>query len=185
MLTAEDQIDDKTTQNEAAMDTIDNQEHETDNKVDTTDEITELKMALEESRDKYLRLFAEFDNYKKRTQKERLDLFKTAAQETIVALLPVLDDFERAKKASEAPDSPEVFSEGVNLVYHKLNNILTSKGLKGMDSNGADFDAEAHEAITEIPVQDDALKGKVIDTVERGYYLYDKIIRYAKVVVGK
>jgi len=142
-----------------------------------------LQEELDELKDKYLRLFAEFDNYKKRTVKERLDLMKTAGQETIQSLLPVLDDFDRAKKSAESDKSAEVFSEGVAMVYKRLYHILEQQGLKSMESNGIDFNPELHEAISEIPAGE-AMKGKVIDTVEKGYTLNDKIIRYAKVVVG-
>lgn len=145
----------------------------------------DLTGQLSELRDKYLRLMAEFDNYKKRTLKEKIDLMKTAAQDTMSALLPVLDDFDRAKKMAEAEGSTEVFSEGVQLVYHKLYQVLKNRGLEPMDSQNADFDPERHDAITEIPAPDDGLKGKVMDTVEKGYLLNDKIIRYAKVVVGR
>lgn len=148
-----------------------------------TEEMETLKAELEESKDKYLRLFAEFDNFKKRSVKERFDLLKTAAQETITALLPVLDDFDRAKKSAE--NGNEVFSDGVQLVYNKLYNILEHKGLKSMESTGTDFDPEWHEAITDIPAATEEMKGKVIDTIEKGYILNDKIIRYAKVVVAK
>lgn len=148
-----------------------------------TKEIDALKSEIAESKDKYLRLFAEFDNYKKRSIKERFELMKTAAQETIVAMLPVLDDFDRAKKSAEA--GAENFSEGVQLVYNKLVSTLEQKGLKAMESTGVLFDAEFHEAITDIPAPTEAMKGMVIDTIEKGYILNDKIIRYAKVVVGK
>lgn len=147
-----------------------------------TDE--DLAAQLAEAKDKYIRLFAEFDNYKKRTLKEKLDLMRTAAQDTMVAMLPVLDDFNRAKKASEESEV-ENFSEGVSLVYQKLNNTLQAKGLEMMVSTGEVFDPEKHEAITEIPAPNEDMVGKVIDTVESGYILKDKIIRYAKVVVGK
>jgi len=147
--------------------------------------INDLEQELGESKDKYLRLFAEFDNYKKRTVKERLELLNTAGRDTIVSILPVLDDFDRAKKSAEDESSSEVFTEGVTLVYNKLNNLLRAKGLAQMESTGEDFDPELHEAITEIPAPSDDLKGKVIDTIETGYKLNDKIIRHAKVVVGK
>lgn len=147
-------------------------------------EIESLKQQLEEAKDKYLRLFAEFDNYKKRVMKERLELIKSASQDTIVALLPVLDDFERAKRASEMENSNEHFSEGVSLVYNKLNNILMSMGLKVIETDGLDFNPEIHEAISEIEIGED-MKGKIIETVERGYNLHDKIVRFPKVVVGK
>lgn len=158
----------------------------TENTVETQEqEIANLKSQIDELKDKHLRLFAEFDNYRKRTMKESLEIRQTAAKDTITSLLTVLDDFERAKKAGEMPGSTEVFPEGVNLVFHKLFTTLTAKGLKVMESTGKEFNAEFHEAITEIPAPSDDLKGKVIDTVENGYFLNDKIIRYAKVVVGK
>jgi molecular chaperone GrpE len=147
--------------------------------------IAEMQAQISELKDKYLRLFAEFDNYKKRTSQERLELMKTAARETMTALLPVVDDFERAKKASENPLTGEVFTEGIALVYHKLHQILSARGLTAMESNNQEFNPEMHEAITEIPAPTEALKGKVVDTVEKGYLLNDKIIRYAKVVVGR
>ena len=148
-------------------------------------QIEKMKQENSELKDKYLRLFAEFDNYKKRTVKEKLDMMKTASASTMQALLPVLDDFDRAKKNAEDDKTTEVFSEGVNLVYQKLYGTLKTKGLKPMDSNGQVFDPELHEAITEIPAPTDDLKGKIVDTVERGYFLNDKIIRHAKVVVGR
>ncbi|MCZ2100888.1 MAG: nucleotide exchange factor GrpE [Chitinophagales bacterium] len=146
-------------------------------------EINKLKEELDEAKDKYLRLFAEFDNYKKRNTRERFELIKTAAQETMSALLPVLDDFERAKKSAEA--GSESFSEGVQLVYNKLYTTLHNLGLKVMDTDGVEFDLEFHDAITDIPAPTEDMKGKIIDTIERGYLLNDKIIRHAKVVVGK
>ena len=144
------------------------------------DNIDEKYKSLE---DKVLRTYAEFDNFKKRSIKERFELLKTAAQETITALLPILDDFDRAKKSAD--NGNEVFSEGVQLVYQKLYSTLEHKGLKSMDSNGADFDPEWHEAVTDIPAASEDMKGKIIDTIEKGYLLNEKIIRYAKVVVAK
>lgn len=152
---------------------------------DTVDEQEETRIQLAELKDKYLRLFAEFDNYKKRTIKEKIDFMSTAAQDTMSALLPVLDDFDRAKKNAEDESSTEPFSEGVNLVYNKIYNVLQQKGLRAMETNGEAFDPELHEAITEIPAPSEEMKGKIIDTVEKGYFLKDKIIRHAKVVVGK
>ncbi|MCH2084863.1 MAG: nucleotide exchange factor GrpE [Saprospiraceae bacterium] len=144
-----------------------------------------LRQEHGELKDKYLRLFAEFENYKKRTFKEKLELMKTAAQDTMSALLPVLDDFDRAKKNAEDQSTEEIFSEGVNLVYNKLYSVLKNKGLEAMESNGEVFDPELHEAITEIPAPTSELKGKIVDTIEKGYTLKDKIIRHAKVVTGK
>lgn len=148
-------------------------------------EIEELNIQVSESKDKYLRLFAEFDNFKKRNIRERMDLLKNASQDAFSALLPVLDDFDRAKSSADDDSSEEVFSEGVSLVYNKLKNILNGKGLKKMESTGEVFDPELHEAITKIPAPSDDMKGKIIDTIESGYYLNDKIIRHAKVVVGE
>jgi molecular chaperone GrpE len=146
--------------------------------------VGELQAVVSELKDKHLRLLAEFDNYKKRTMRERLDLLNSASKEVMVSLLPVLDDFDRAKKSADDPNNEEVFSEGVSLVYNRLYNILQNLGLKAMTSTGEPFDVELHEAITEIPVPDESMKGKVIDTLEKGYTLNDKIIRHAKVVVG-
>lgn len=151
---------------------------------DTDEVIAELQDTVQELKDKQLRLLAEFDNYKKRTMRERLDLLNSASKDVMVNLLPVLDDFDRAKKSADDPSNAEVFSGGVSLVYTRLNNILQGMGLKAMTSTGEPFDVEMHEAITEIPVQDENMKGKVIDTLEKGYLLNDKIIRHAKVVVG-
>lgn len=159
-------------------------ENETTQNEDTSISFEKLEKENQELKDKYLRLFAEFDNYKKRTVKERLDLMRTAAQETILAILPVLDDFDRAKKLADEPGSKEVLSEGANIVYHKLYAVLKNKGLEPMETHLQSFDPEFHEALTEIPAPSEELKGKIIDTIEKGYKLGDKIIRYAKVVVG-
>ena len=148
-------------------------------------EMEELNIQLAEAKDKYLRLFAEFDNFKKRNIRERMDLLKNASQDAFTALLPVVDDFDRAKGSADDESSEEAFSEGVLLVYNKLNSILNSKGLKKMESTGEVFDPELHEAITKIPAPNEEMKGKIIDTIESGFYLNDKIIRYAKVVVGE
>lgn len=135
--------------------------------------------------DKYLRLYAEFENYKRRTSAERLELFKTANQEVLVALLPVLDDFERALKSMQQATDIAAVKEGVDLVSNKLKNILQQKGLKAMESVGKSFDSDYHEAITKIPAPTDEMKDKVVDEVEKGYFLGDKVIRFAKVIVGE
>ncbi|HFA48715.1 MAG TPA: nucleotide exchange factor GrpE [Bacteroidetes bacterium] len=155
-------------------------------KEEPVDEVTELRQQVGELKDKYIRLAAEFENHRKRTIREKLDWMKTAAQDTITALLPVLDDFDRAKKfAAGENNEGKGLSEGIELVYHKLYNVLKQKGLEPMETTGEEFDPELHEAITEIPAPSEDMKGKVIDTVEKGYRLNDKIIRHAKVVVGK
>lgn len=144
-----------------------------------------LRGELEEQKDKYVRLFAEFDNFKRRTSKERLELIQTAGKEVIVSLLQVLDDCDRAEMQMQQTDDVKQIKEGVQLVFNKLRKTLQTQGLKAMDSLHTDFDVEKHEAITEIPVDDKKLKGKVVDEIEKGYYLNDKLIRFAKVVVGK
>lgn len=154
--------------------------------VTNSDEIiAALEASQAEQKEKNLRLLAEFENYKKRTMRERLELLNSASKDVIFALLPVLDDFDRAKRHAEEEGSEENFSEGVRLVYNRLYNVLQSLGLKPMESKGEIFDPELHEAITEIPAPDENMKGKVLEVIETGYMLNDKIIRHAKVVVGK
>jgi molecular chaperone GrpE len=150
--------------------------------VETETELEQLKARLEEEKNKYLYLVAEFDNFRRRTSKERLELMQTAGKEVITSLLDVLDDADRAE-AELAKNGKE--DEGVKLVFHKLRSLLQGRGLKLMETKGTDFDADKHEAITEIPAPTDELKGKVVDEVQKGYLLNDKIIRFAKVVVGK
>lgn len=143
-----------------------------------------LKEELAKEKDKFLRLFAEFENYKKRTSKERMDLFKTAGQEVMIALLPVLDDFERALKELSKSEDKEMF-KGVELIDIKFREILKAKGLEQIKiKKGERFDPEVHDAITQIPAPSKKLKGKIIDVVEQGYKLGDRIIRHPKVVVG-
>tara|TARA_B110001450_G_scaffold53154_1_gene49801 strand:+ start:545 stop:1093 length:549 start_codon:yes stop_codon:yes gene_type:complete len=141
---------------------------------------------LQVEKDKFLRLFAEFENYKKRTTKERIELYKTAGQEVMTSLLPVVDDFERALSHIDDDKEAEELRKGVLLIYQKFYNTLEQKGLSKIETNpGEVFDAEVHEAITQIPAPSEDLKGKVIDCVEKGYKLGDKIIRYPKVVIGQ
>ncbi len=149
------------------------------------DPVAKLEGELAQEKDKFLRLFAEFENYKKRTTKERLELFKTAGQEVMVALLPVMDDFERALAEIDRSGDAELL-KGVELIQNKLKETLKAKGLEQMAVGEGDaFDAEIHEALTQIPAPDKKLKGKVLDVVEKGYTLGDKIIRHPKVVVGQ
>jgi molecular chaperone GrpE len=148
-------------------------------------ELEQLKAELAEANDKYLRKVAEFENYKRRTAKERIELMQTAGRDVITDLLDVLDDCDRAQKQLENNTDVAIQKEGVMLVFNKLRNSLQSKGLKAMQTVHTEFDADLHEAITEIPAPSEELKGKVIDEVIKGYYLNDKIIRHAKVVVGK
>jgi molecular chaperone GrpE len=148
-------------------------------------ELEKTKASLAEMNDKYVRKIAEFDNFRRRSAKERLDTIQTAGREVIASLLDVLDDSERAQKQLETTDDLTQIREGVKLVFNKLKNTMQSKGLKPMETIGKDFDPDLHEAITEIPAPTEELKGKVVDEVVKGYYLNDKIIRHAKVVVGK
>lgn len=147
--------------------------------------LSDLQEEFEREKDRYLRLFAEFENYKKRTGRERIEMFKTASEDVIFSLLPVLDDFERALKEIEKSDDDSHF-QGVNLINSKLRETLRSKGLEMMSvKEGDSFDPDAHEAISQVPAPSAKLKGKIIDVVENGYTLGDKIIRYPKVVIGQ
>lgn len=157
----------------------------TDNEVNELSETEFLKQELQKEKDQFLRLFAEFDNYKKRTTKERFDIFKTANAETITALLPILDDFERAIKELEKSEESDLF-KGVVLIQNKLVETLRGKGLKAIEIQAGDeFDTDRMEAITQIPAPSEELKGKVVDILETGYFLNDKVIRFAKVVIGQ
>ncbi len=148
-------------------------------------EIETLRAELAEMKDKYVRKVAEFENFKKRSLKERMELIQTAGKEVIVDILEVLDDYERAEKQMKTSNDADQVKEGLGLVFNKLKNTLAAKGVKPMETINKDFDPDLHEAITEIPAPSEELKGKVIDEIQKGYYLNDKIIRYAKVVVGK
>ncbi|NLR80305.1 nucleotide exchange factor GrpE [Chitinophaga eiseniae] len=153
-----------------------------------SDEVTALEkkeQEVNEIRDKYLRLQAEFDNYRKRTAKERIELMQTASKEVIISLLDVLDDSDRAVKQLENATDVSAVKDGVMLVFNKLRNTLQAKGLKPMESIHTSFDPDLHDAITEIPAPTPELVGKVVDTLQPGYYLNDKLIRHAKVIVGK
>lgn len=149
------------------------------------DKIKELELKSAELNDKYLRLYSEFDNYRKRTIKEKSDIIKTAGEEVFKALLPIIDDFERAIKANESVEDANAIKEGIQLIYNKLKSSTQQKGLTAFDSIGNSFDSDLMEAITHIPAADDSQKGKVIDEVEKGYKLGDKVIRFAKVVVAQ
>ncbi|MGB0851414.1 MAG: nucleotide exchange factor GrpE [Bacteroidia bacterium] len=159
---------------------VDTAENETEEVKEPT---PEEKIA--ELNDKYLRLYSEFDNYRKRTTKERIELFKTAGQDIMTDLIPVIDDFERALQNMDKKADVKAVRKGVDLVYNKFKNTLESKGLKPFKSIENEFDPEIHEAITKIPAPSKKLKGKVVDEIEKGYKLNDKVIRFAKVVVGE
>ena len=145
-------------------------------------EITKLKEEIAESKDKYLRLYSEFENFRRRTSKEKLEMIQSAGEQLLKQLIPVLDDFERAQKAFASGNTD---AEGFTLIQSKFKKILETNGVKLMDvKKGSDFDADLHEAIAQVPAEDEALQGKVIEVVEKGYLLNDKVIRFAKVVVG-
>ncbi|MBI2258686.1 MAG: nucleotide exchange factor GrpE [Flavobacteriia bacterium] len=156
---------------------------------DNSDKQEEKEQSFEdkylELNDKFIRLYSEFDNYRKRSNKEKLDLISTASEGVLKDMLTILDDFERAIANNEQVEDVNSLKEGFNLIYNKFKNTLESKGLKAMESVGQIFDSELHEAIANIPAPSDDLKGKVVDHVEKGYYLHEKVIRFAKVVVGQ
>ena len=145
--------------------------------------LAKLQDELAESKDKYIRLYAEFENHRRRTAKEKLEMIQGANEQLIKALLPVVDDFERAEKSLKELSEKEASASGVLLIYQKLKKVLDQSGVKAMDVKG-DFNPDLHEAITQVPVPDESQKGKIVDVVEKGYMINDKVIRFAKVVVG-
>lgn len=165
--------------------TIQQNDAENTHTITTTSELDSLKTELTDIKDKYLRIFAEFDNFKKRNAKEKREFSLVASQDIIKDLLPILDDIKRATATYTKDNNAENFAQGVQLIFEKLNKTLQQKGLKEMDSIGTDFDVEKHEAIAEIPAPTEEKKGKILDEAEAGYILNGTIIRYAKVVVGK
>lgn len=176
---AKDQAQQEANQQEAQEQNMDEQDGTQD------DPVQELEKKYNELNDKYLRLYSDFDNFRKRTIKEKGDLISSASGDLMKDLLGVLDDFERAIHSNENSEDPEALKEGFQLIYNKFKNILTQKGLKPMESKGDFFDIDHHEAVTNIPAQEEDDKGKVMDVIEKGYFLNDKVLRYAKVVVGQ
>lgn len=150
-----------------------------------TRENEELKASLEKEKKEYMFLMAEFDNFRKRTLREKSELIKNAAESVFRGLLPVVDDMERALKASEGVDDARSIREGMELIYKKLKKFMEQNGVKEMDPDDKEFDSDRHEAISVVPVPDESLKGKILDTVEKGYTINDKVLRHAKVVVGQ
>ena len=157
-------------------------EKEEENEKSVEEQLTDK---LAEINDKYVRLSAEFDNYRKRTLKERMELLQSAGEKILVNILPVMDNFERALKSMETANDVDALKEGVNLIYTNFNDFLTQNGVKEMDCVNVQFDADLHEAITKIPAPTEELKGKIVDCVQKGYQLNDKVIRFPKVVVGE
>ena len=175
----------KDKKNDIEIEQVDGVQNET---VEVEEQTVEEKLQgeLKQEKDKFLRLFAEFENYKRRTSKERIELFSTASEGVMKTLLPVLDDFERALSHIDEDKEAEELRKGVLLIYQKLVNTLEQKGLKPMEvEKGEAFDADKHEAITQIPAPSEDLKGKIIDVVEKGYVLGEKVIRFPKVVIGQ
>ena len=157
----------------------------TEGNVDSLDEMEQLKVELAEMKNKYVRLHAEFDNFRKRNARERVELIKNASQSVLSEMLPVLDDFDRAAKANEDNDDIKAVKEGFHLIHNKMFKVLEANGLKPMDAMGKAFDTDVHEAITQIPAPSKKMRGKVVDVIEKGYMLNDSVLRYAKVVVGQ
>lgn len=152
---------------------------------DAEKKIAELQQALDKEKKEYLFLMAEFDNFRKRTLKEKSDIIKNAGENVLKGLLPIMDDFERGIKAAETSPEADSVKQGVNLIYNKFKNYLSQNGVKEMDPDDDTFDTEKHEAISVVPVPDEEKKGKILDTVEKGYTINDKVLRHAKVVVGQ
>ncbi len=184
----EEELQQEETQTEAQNDEVESQnaEEEQPAKEETPeDKIAALQAELEKSQKEYLFLMAEFDNYRKRTVKEKAELIKNGGEKAMLGLLPVIDDFERAIDAIDKSSDVEGLKEGVDLIYNKFMKYLESQQVKPMESTGTDFDADIYEAVTTFPAPDESMKGKVIDTVQKGYTINEKVLRHAKVVVGQ
>lgn len=184
----EEELQQEETQTEAQNAEVENQhaEEEQPAKEETPeDKIAALQAELEKSQKEYLFLMAEFDNYRKRTVKEKAELIKNGGEKAMLGLLPVIDDFERAIDAIDKSSDVEGLKEGVDLIYNKFMKYLESQQVKPMESTGTDFDADIYEAVTTFPAPDESMKGKVIDTVQKGYTINEKVLRHAKVVVGQ
>lgn len=161
------------------------QVEQADDTASTIDELSIMTQKCEELNDKNLRLMAEFDNYRKRTLKERIDLIKTAGESLLVNMLPLVDDFERAQKAMETSEDLQAVKDGVDLIYNKFIAFLLQNGVKAIPTENEDFNTDIHEAITTFPAPSEDLKGKIIDCASKGYTLNEKVIRFSKVVVGE
>ncbi len=177
-----DKVDEKEPINEAYQ--ASGETNRTDTNGSETNEVSKLSAELAESKDKYLRLYADFENFRRRTSKEKMEYLKSANEEIIKAIIPIIDDFERAQKSTATVEDAAVVKEGMQLIYNKLYKVLEQKGLKPMDSVGKPFDSDLHESITQIPAPKEELKGKVVDEVEKGYFLNEKVLRFAKVIIG-
>lgn len=174
-----DDVDSTPTQDETAEEVV------AEGAVEAEDEVARLKEEVAKEKKEYLFLMAEFDNFRKRTLKEKSELIKNGGESAFKGLLPIVDDFERALKATENSDDASSIREGMELIYKKLKKYMEQNGVKEMDPEDKEFNADRHEAITAVPVPDESQKGKIIDTVEKGYTMNDKVLRHAKVVVGQ
>jgi len=176
----------ETTQDNLQAETVETpQNEETNASIESSDKIEDLTQKCIDLNDKNLRLMAEFDNYRKRTLKERSELYKTAGEGLLVNMLPLVDDFERGLKATETSEDVQAIKEGVDLIYNKFISFLTQNGIKAIPTENETFDTDLHEAITTFPAPSEELKGKIIDCVAKGYTLNEKVIRFSKVVVGE
>ena len=177
----EEQTQEEATVNE---ETVESTSENTEN-TEETSEIDKVRAELGEAKDKFVRLYSDFDNFRRRTAKEKTEFFNTAQKDLILELLPVLDDFERAiKNTSGEPDDDQAPDEGMVLIYNKMSRVLEKTGLKMMEAQGEVFNPDLHEAITKIPAPSEELKGKIVDVIEKGYFMGEKVVRYAKVVIG-
>lgn len=182
--------EEKTKQQEEKVETVDTEmpqqeAPQEEKELSVEEQLAVAKEQIEQEKKEYMFLLAEFDNFRKRTIKEKADIIKNASEKAMTDLLPVIDDMERAMQAIEASDNIDSAKEGINLIYNKFIKYLEQNGVKAIDSTNADFNTEYHEAVTIFPAPDEDKKGKVIDTVQKGYTMNDKVIRHSKVVVGQ
>jgi len=182
---AEQEVQETVVNDEAAENIAEGEEKEVTTEEPVQDELASLKEKLADVNDKYLRLSAEYDNYRKRTLKEKMELMKTAGESIILSLLPVVDDFDRALAHMDEAKDTEAVLQGVKLIHNKFKDFLTQKGVKEIEAKEKEFDTDLHEAVTKIPAPTEEMKGKVIDCIEKGYTLQEKVIRFSKVVVGE
>jgi len=173
------------THEESASGKKETKKDKTHHKTKTEEQLELAESELLELKDKHIRLQAEFDNYRKRTLKERMELLKTASESLLISILPVIDDFDRAMQTLDSVEEDSHLKDGVNLIYSKFHEFLKQNGVKEIEAKGQPFDTDLHEAITKIPTPIKELKGKIVDVVQKGYYLNDKVIRFSKVVIGE
>ena len=183
---AENEMLDMTETNEEhPSDKKENRKERAHKKTKTEEQLEIAEKEIVELKDKHIRLQAEFDNYRKRTLKERMELLKTASESVLMSILPVIDDFDRAMQTMESTDEESHLKDGVKLIYNKFQDFLKQNGIKEIEAIGQDFNTDLHEAITKIPAPSEDFKGKIVDVVQKGYYLNDKVIRFSKVVIGE